>query len=145
MFKKRQKIQQLIESLKIKVSRFLSWLPVLVWMGLIFYGSSRQRIKVADQFWLNFLFFKSLHLLEYGILFLLWHLPFYNQPYRSRLAAFLAIGYGISDEIHQTLVPTREGRLRDVFIDALGVVIFWLFCRKPFLSFLAWMKDKNNK
>ena len=122
---------------KKKIKRLLFWLLPLIWMGLIFYGSSRQRVKVADQFWLNFLFFKTLHVLEYGILFLLWHLPLYNKRYSSKLAAFISIIYGISDEIHQTFVPTREGRPRDVFIDTLGVLIFWRFFLDRFLSVIT--------
>jgi len=121
---------------KKKIKRLLLWLPPLIWMGLIFYGSSRQRVKVADQFWLNFFFFKTLHVLEYGILFLLWHLPLYNKHYNSKLSAFISIIYGISDEFHQTLVPTREGRPRDVFIDTLGVLIFWRFFLDRFLSII---------
>ena len=127
----------------------IRWLPPLIWMALIFYGSSRQRIQVADQFWLNFLFFKTLHLLEYGILFLLWHLPLYNRGYSSKLAAFLSIVYGISDEIHQKFVPTRTGRLRDVFIDALGVLIFWRFFLDRFLlagrKILIYLERKKRR
>ena len=116
------------------------WLIPFFWMALIFYGSSRHRVKVADQFWLNFLFFKTLHVLEYGILFLLWHLPL-NKPYRSRLAGLISVLYGASDEIHQTFVPTRHGAVRDVFIDALGVVMFALIFR-PLLFLL---KDRHRQ
>ncbi len=120
--------------MKKKIRQLVRYLPALIWMALIFYGSSQQRIKVADQFWLNFLFFKTLHVLEYGILFLLWCLALGdNKSYSTKLAAALTIFYGITDELHQTLVPTREGRLRDVLIDALGVLIFWRFVLNKFL------------
>tara|TARA_Y100000310_G_scaffold330494_1_gene402246 strand:+ start:290 stop:685 length:396 start_codon:yes stop_codon:yes gene_type:complete len=39
------------------------------------------------------------------------------------LAAFLlAMGYGLSDEIHQFFVPGRSCALFDVFLDGVGVV-----------------------
>jgi VanZ family protein len=31
--------------------------------------------------------------------------------------------YAISDEIHQTFVPTRTGSLTDVFIDSVGIFL----------------------
>lgn len=124
--------------------RLVAWLLPLCWMGLIFYGSSRQRIAVADQFWLNFLFFKTLHIIEYGILFLLWHLPL-NQPYKSKLAATISILYGITDELHQKFVPTREGRIRDVLIDALGVLIFWQLVLDKFEVFFAKIQKSFDK
>jgi VanZ family protein len=37
----------------------------------------------------------------------------------------LAVLYAISDEVHQSFVPTREGTLRDVIIDAIGALLAW--------------------
>ena len=39
------------------------------------------------------------------------------------IAGALAIGYGISDEIHQLFVPSRTGQAIDVGYDAIGTVI----------------------
>ncbi|MFH1781684.1 MAG: VanZ family protein, partial [Patescibacteria group bacterium] len=40
---------------------------------------------------------------------------------KSKIKALIfVLLYGISDEIHQFLVPGRESRIRDVFIDLLG-------------------------
>jgi VanZ family protein len=41
----------------------------------------------------------------------------------SWLAFAIAIGYAITDEIHQTFVPTRNGSSVDVPIDAVGAAI----------------------
>jgi len=103
------------------------WLPPLVWMGLIFYLSSRQKIAVSPNYWISFAIFKTLHIIEYGVLFILWHFALYRKRSGKKIAAIISILYGISDELHQTFVPTREGRIRDVFIDSLGVFIFWHF------------------
>jgi VanZ family protein len=96
-------------------------------MVLIFYFSSRQKIAVSESYLLSFLFFKSLHIVEYGVLFLLWRFALYKNKRSVKIAAIISILYGVSDEFHQTFVPTREGRIRDVFIDALGIFIFWQF------------------
>lgn len=122
--------------MKRRVFYWLRWLAPLIWMALIFYGSSRQRISVADQFWLNFLFFKTLHIIEYGVLFFLWNLALYKNKNSKLLAAIISILYGISDELHQRFVPTREGRVRDVFIDALGVLIFWRLVWDRFVNII---------
>jgi VanZ family protein len=38
------------------------------------------------------------------------------------MAGVIALLYAFSDEWHQSFVPGREGALRDVGIDALGVI-----------------------
>jgi VanZ family protein len=96
-------------------------------MAVIFYFSSKQKIAISESYLLSFLFFKSLHIVEYGVLFLLWRFTLYKNRRGREIAALISILYGVSDEFHQTFVPTREGRIRDVFIDALGIFIFWQF------------------
>lgn len=110
-----------------KIKKILPFLPALLWMALIFYASSRQRVAFSGDFLISFLFFKTLHLIEYGLLFFFWKMALYNNRYSTLFAILISVFYGVLDEIHQTLVPTREGRVRDIFIDSLGVLIFWLF------------------
>ncbi|MCD6225706.1 VanZ family protein [bacterium] len=117
--------------------RILRFLPPLIWMGVIFYLSSREKIAVSESYWLSFAFFKTLHLIEYGILFLLWYFALYKKKYGLKLAIFLSILYGMTDEWHQTFVPTREGRIRDVFIDSLGVILTWQILLE---RLIGWMK-----
>jgi len=105
-----------------KISRRI---PVVIWMAFIFFLSSQQRITVSESYLLGFLFFKTLHLIEYGILFLLWDLALYPRPRRWRWAMLAAVVYGGIDEIHQHFVPTRHGCLRDVGIDFLGIYLTW--------------------
>jgi VanZ family protein len=112
------------------------WMPPIIWMAFIFLLSSRQRISVADEYILNFLFFKTLHMIEYAILFFLFFRAYHhlNDDKKSlqkifALAFFSAVIFAISDEIHQYFVPTREGTIRDVFIDSLGIFFMFICIR----------------
>ena len=116
-----------------------NWLPAIVWMGVIFYFSSRTRTVVSDTYILNFLFFKFLHLIEYALLyfFLFLGFCFTKELHLTRkeifvFPIFFSILYAISDEIHQTFVPTREGLLRDVFIDIAGILLMYSYMKRRF-------------
>lgn len=106
------------------------WGPTAIWMAVIFFLSTRQKLAVTDSYVMSFIFFKTIHLIEYSILFLFvnrslsltWHLPTRKTRIFALLAVFL---YGVSDELHQTFVPTREGKLRDAIIDTFGGGIGW--------------------
>lgn len=90
--------------------------------------------------------FKGLHLVEYGVLFVLSEWSFrlhfrktgktirlgqFQVHCGSTLAALLfVVIYGASDEFHQTFVLTREGKLRDVLIDGLGGWVAWQLQRR---------------
>lgn len=105
---------------------FIYWFPPLLWMALIFYFSSRPRFDITEKYIVNFVVFKSLHIIEYGFLYFLLFRAIHKTtklPVKKQLiAAFLmAFFYGVIDEIHQTFVPTREGKLRDVIIDTIGI------------------------
>ena len=114
------------------VINFALFLPAIAWMGIIFYLSSRQKIAVSENYVLSFFIFKTIHFIEYGILFLLWKLALYKKSYATKLALSISILYAFLDEFHQTFVPTREGKIRDVFIDSLGVFFFWYFFKDKF-------------
>lgn len=69
--------------------------------------------------------------MEYAILFLLWWWAISNKKNAFKQQTFLWTGfavlaYAISDEIHQTFVPTREGTIRDVMIDGIGIIIMYI-------------------
>ena len=85
---------------------------------------------------------KSAHVTEYAVLALLcWRArrkPEHgnNRPWRWREAGFalmLAVLFSITDEWHQSFVPSREGSARDVLIDSagatLGLLAMWRFGR----------------
>ncbi len=110
-----------------------NFFPSILWMVVIFVLSSTQRLAVSDKGMVNFLFFKTLHVLEYGLLFTLYLRGFRLSMPKSRavnvfLVAFaLTVLYALTDEFHQTKVPTREGKFRDVIIDATGAGLAWYF------------------
>jgi VanZ family protein len=99
-------------------------------MGLIFYLSSRPAFAVSPKDWLNFLFFKGLHFLEYFFLFVLWYRAFKNTSVKVSpffWSVLIVFSWAVIDEIHQLYVPSRQGHLRDIAIDTLGI-LFGLFC-----------------
>lgn len=51
------------------------------------------------------------------------------------IAFVISLAYAVSDEFHQTFVPTREGKLRDIFIDLGGISIMYIYIRQN-LEFL---------
>jgi len=122
------------------MNKFLKyWGPPLLWMVVIFFLSSQESTRVSDIYTWNFIFFKSLHVIEYAILyFLLFRATLQvnakNQK-KARLIAFvLTFLYAASDEIHQTFVPTREGTLRDVGIDTIGMSLMYIYTKYRFNS-----------
>ncbi len=112
-------------------------LPAILWMTLIFYLSSRQRVAVSNTYIINFMFFKFLHVTEYSILYTLVYraLCIYSEKrlpvYKKLLIALIiTLLYAVIDEIHQKFVPTREGTVRDVLIDSIGIAIMYSYIKK---------------
>lgn len=127
------------------------WLPVLLWMGLIFSGSGdthsfnrSSRIIAPLVRWLFPHIFedhlelivlgarKCAHLTEYAVLAILfWRArrkPVKRDPrpwsWRLAGAAILFVAlYAATDEWHQSFVPNREGCVRDVLIDTTGAAL----------------------
>ena len=111
------------------------WFPPIFLMGLIFYLSSRPSFAMVENYWLNFFVFKTLHFCEYALLFILWFRAFDsrkdkgNQIWGAFILSFL---WAVIDEIHQLFIPTREGKIRDILIDAIGI-FFALYLMKRIL------------
>ncbi|HBA53808.1 VanZ family protein [Syntrophorhabdus aromaticivorans] len=117
------------------------WLPILCWMGLIFYLSSRTGSPLLDLGVHDFFIKKTAHVAEYALLYLLLfralHSRIHGPNARSKAffySAVIAILYAASDEYHQTFVPLREGKLRDVLIDTFGIFLMYFFLRKGLLK-----------
>ena len=81
---------------------------------------------------------KAAHMTEYGVLALLswraWRKPARGdrRPWRWREAGGgggFAVLFAVTDEIHQSFVPSREGRVLDVLIDASGAMLGLLAIR----------------
>ena len=125
------------------------WLPAVVWMIMIFYLSSKTRIKISEDTLINFIVFKILHMIEYaGLCFWLFRafsstITKSHLPEKLFLALFFTILYAVSDEIHQTFIPTREGVIRDVTIDAIGAFFMYIYIKNNlnFLRKFLWKKS----
>ena len=114
----------------------------LLWMGAIFAlsswpGATGSRTASLFADW-NHLARTAAHAIEFGVLGVLIcraldrpnALPFGR---RCALAFGLAALYGITDELHQTLVPGRFGKWQDVLLDAasagLFILVWWAWKR----------------
>jgi VanZ family protein len=133
----------------LKLRVFLKyWLPVLLWMTLIFSASSdtnsyahSSRLIGPLLRWLfpqmpedtvNLMILiarKSAHLTEFAVLALLfWRAlrrPVKNDPRpwtwrEARLVLGLVALYAASDELHQLFVASRDSTVHDVLIDTAG-------------------------
>jgi VanZ family protein len=131
------------------------WLPVVVWMVLIFSASGDQMsFARSSRFigplvhWLFpdaspefvrgviFVIRKGAHVTEYAVLAVMvwWALrrseSGATQPWswsRAGLALVIAALYATTDELHQAWVPSRQGSALDVLIDTAGAVFGLLF------------------
>ena len=100
----------------------LYFLPIVLFMGIIFYYSSQPYPPVV-----NLEHGASYeHILEYLILSFLLYRGFINSKYKNIafiLAILIAIVYGVSDEMHQYFVPGRNFDFIDMSLDALGACL----------------------
>lgn len=115
-------------------TKIQNWLLVFLWMGLIFFLSHQPDLKSGlPDFW-DFIFRKIAHITEYAIL--TWLLFRALIPHKRALLAAIIFSllYAISDEYHQTFVFGRQGCLRDVLIDSLGILLA-----------VAWIKRRISK
>ena len=107
------------------------WLPVLIWCIIIFYLSNTPNLNSGLGSW-DLILRKIAHITEYSILtILLWRaFKFHNIRRIYNWSGSLAILYAISDEVHQSFIPTRNASIYDVLIDVAGVILaIWLIHR----------------
>ena len=93
------------------------WGPVVAWAALIFALSSIPSLGTGLGSW-DLVLRKLAHATEFAILAAL----LVRALGRPGLAIALGIAYAVSDELHQSFVPGREGAPVDVLIDSVGVV-----------------------
>lgn len=124
-------------------SFLFSWLPGVVLMGSLFYLSHQQ----GDDLKLP-AFFASDKLAHWLAYFVLGQSLFWRFVIRRRLSIkgaekkfapmvdwlgiAIGIGYGLSDEIHQSFIPLREVSLLDFLADSIGILSAWfVYIRLP--------------
>lgn len=94
-------------------------------MGLIFFVSAQPSLPSAPAWW-DLILKKTMHAVAYGVLTCL-YLRALRGTWRDdrwvRVASVaLAVVYAISDEVHQTFVPGRNGSWVDVMLDTVGIL-----------------------
>lgn len=127
--------------MKAKV-KILRWIPVLIWMGIIFYLSHQdssdssalssgftqvvldflnKNIEHLDMDVLHHLVRKGAHFAAYLILGLLVTHAVEPGTRKASFVTFLiCVLYASSDEFHQSFIPGRSGQLSDVLLDSFG-------------------------
>jgi VanZ family protein len=104
------------------------WAPVAAYMAAIFYVSSLSQPVVppgGDKPW---------HLLAYlglGALTLravAGGLGAWISWRAAGVATAIAVGYAVTDELHQMFVPGRSAQFSDLLADAMGVVVGASLC-----------------
>lgn len=124
------------------------WLPLLIWLGVIFVGSTNlmsaehtSRYIVPFLLWLKpgmspktiwiilVIVRKCAHVTEYAILALLLWRALRSVPALCNKTSILfgAVLFGCAvfaatDEFHQTFVKSRTPSIRDVFLDVAGAL-----------------------
>ncbi len=124
------------------ITIFKLWLPVIIWCGVIYFFSDQPYLKSDLSSETDLALRKLTHIAEYAILtFLLFRAYFRSNGFSKKKsvssAIIFALIYSLTDEYHQTFVPGREGCLRDIVIDSLGIFATGLFLSKNYV------KNKN--
>ncbi len=113
------------------VRLLLAWLPLFLWLGLIFYLSSRStlpRVPLPSEaeVWFRPYVSPLAHLVEYAVLGAL----AYRAARTGRTGRSLWVGVvifgvvvGALDEFHQSTVPGRAAEMADVLADSVGTLL----------------------
>ena len=113
--------------------------PLVCWMALIFFLSSRSVLVEIEDAGQEKLFYKTSHIITFAVLGWLWWRalsPQRDVTWANLFTAFgLTVLYGIFDEIHQLFVPGRHGQLADVLFDASGALLMVLLLRR-----ISWLR-----
>lgn len=118
------------------IDYFIYWFPPLLWMGCIFYMSSQSHVSITHNVINDFVLFKTLHIVEYAFLYLLFFRAFYcttrKKPHFKSIFFYsfiLSALFAVSDEFHQMYTPTRQPKIRDIGIDLFGILLIYSIIR----------------
>lgn len=117
------------------------WLPLVLWMALIFALSHVPGDEYPDVKW-PFLSYAA-HVTLYTVLGLLLMRALARQwgrvslPRHSASAFAIGLLWGVGDEFHQVFVPFRTFQIGDIVADAIGLLIgilLYLLLRKTLFN-----------
>jgi VanZ family protein len=114
------------------------WLPVIVWMGVIFIGSSIGSLPSVGGETSDAIVHRVAHVIEYAIFgALMLRAVSKERPIRKHeviMTVISATVYGATDEIHQRFTPGRSSEASAVLFDAVGGLLgAWVYrwwCRR---------------
>ena len=139
--------------------QILYFLPLLGWMGVIFYLSAQpaeqsselstgimhvllqfmENIVIVDEGFFHHVLRKGAHLSAYLLLGILTMFALEHRIVRNKvqisISFLIGVLYAVSDEVHQLFVPGRSGEIADVGIDSIGVllgILIYLLIKKIF-------------
>jgi len=106
------------------ISKIKYWIPAILFMATIFLLSSRPAPEELKHFPI-IAKLKLVHIIEYGILYLLVRYAIkrttsYNKLEMFYLALMITILYGLTDEFHQIYVVSRTAKLEDAIANGVG-------------------------
>lgn len=124
------------------------WLPSILLCIFIYCLSSLQGASVVGllpdtkaSYQTDIVVHKTIHFFIYMTLCL----SFYRATKNIPLAIILASLYGITDEFHQTFVPTRSGKVFDIVVDSagatLGGVLLWRYFPRLPQKLINWLQE----
>lgn len=102
------------------------WGPVVAWMVLIFALSAQQGLRVSSDATVDGPVRHLAHVVTYAVLAVLLLRALAGDgptPRLAAIAALMSLLYGVTDEIHQTFVPTRTGQPLDLVWDGMGALL----------------------
>ncbi|SHJ48857.1 VanZ like family protein [Hathewaya proteolytica DSM 3090] len=145
-----------------RLKKFTYTIPAGLWMVIIFAFSHQpddlssknnhfiaellRKIHISlfenmDYELLNLLIRKAAHITEFLILFFLVYYAVKNicQNNWELTSSIITLLYACSDEFHQLFIKGRAGRVQDVLIDSMGIIIGLII-----LKIIKIIKDKKK-
>lgn len=117
------------------------WMPALLWTVFILVLSSMPGADFSGVKSENFAIRKTLHLVEYAVLCL----TFYRATKKSFYSVLLSILVSVLDELRQSFIPTRTGKISDILIDSTSViltgVVIWKYFQNLPMTLKNWLKE----
>jgi VanZ family protein len=133
---------------RVMVKCLVRWMAVVFWMGVIFALSATPSLASPFEPVYDFILRKLAHLTVFAVLTVLlvraFRLHVARSPHAWLFAVLVAVLYACSDEWHQTFVPGREGTVRDIVIDSLGVVGVWVLASRTCIKAMLprWLAEE---
>lgn len=144
-----------------KIYMLISWILVLICMGIIFSLSAQiaeESQDLSDSFIRNLFEFLGIelksdfvrtiaHMLEFmGLSFLIFNAVYSTWNLKlTPIIAFVGTSlYAITDEIHQIFVPGRAFQISDILVDSIGALI-GVIASFVTLKIILSIKKRGNK